>query len=197
MDDQAKKIVVVGGGFAGLNFVKRLANDNRFQITLVDSNNYHFFPPLLYQVGMAFIEPSNITYPYRRLFQKKSNIRFHLGCFVKVNPENNSVETETSVLFYDYLVLAVGTEPNYFGMENVKKNAWPLKTINDATNLRNHLLLNIEKAIRTKDVEEKKKLLNVVIAGGGPTGVEIAGMMAELIQKIGPKEYPEITPGTF
>jgi NADH dehydrogenase len=197
MNDAAKKIVVVGGGFAGLNFIKRLANDNRFQITLVDRNNYHFFPPLLYQVGMAFIEPSNITYPYRRLFQEKKNIRFHLGCFVKVNPENNSVETETGILYYDHLVIAVGTEPNYFGMESVKKNSWPLKTINDATNLRNHLLLNIERAIRTNDVEERNKLLNVVIAGGGPTGVEIAGMLAELVRTIGPREYPEITRGTF
>jgi NADH dehydrogenase len=197
MDNQIKKIVVVGGGFAGLNFLKRLANDTRFEITLVDKNNYHFFPPLLYQVAMAFIEPSNISHPFRRLFQQKRNIRFHLGCFIKVNPETNSIETDTGILYYDYLVLAVGTEPNYFGMENVKKNSWPLKTINDATNLRNHLLLNIEKAIRANDPEERKRLLNVVIAGGGPTGVEVAGMLAEMIQAIGPKEYPEVARGTF
>lgn len=184
-----KKIVVVGGGFAGLNFLKRLANDNRYEITLVDKNNYHFFPPLLYQVGMAFIEPSNICYPFRRFFQKRKNIRYYLGMLHKVHPESNCIETDTGSVYYDYLVLALGTEPRYFGMENVKKNAWPLKTINDATNLRNHLLLNLEKAVRCKDSRERKRLLTVVIAGGGPTGVEVAGMLAEMVRTIGPKEY--------
>ncbi|SKC47954.1 NAD(P)/FAD-dependent oxidoreductase [Ohtaekwangia koreensis] len=197
MSNAPKKIVVVGGGFAGLNFIKRLANDMRFQITLVDNNNYHFFPPLLYQVGMAFIEPSNISYPFRRMFQQKKNLRFHLGCLVRINTAENTIETERDILPYDYLVLALGTETNYFGMENVKKNSWTLKTINDATNLRNHLLLNMEKAVKTVDLAERKKLLNVVIAGGGPTGVEVAGMLAEMAHKIGPKEYPEITGGSF
>jgi NADH:ubiquinone reductase (H+-translocating) len=197
MDTQVIKIVVVGGGFAGLNFLKRLANDPRYVITLVDINNYHFFPPLLYQVAMALIEPSNIIYPFRRFFQKRRNIRFYLGTAVKVIPETNSVITETGVLSYDYLILAVGTEPKYFGMENVKRNAYPLKTIFDAINLRNHLLLNVEKAIHSNDPQESRKLLNVVIAGGGPTGVEVAGRMAEMVKILGPKEYPEITPGTF
>lgn len=193
MKDSVKKIVVVGGGFAGINLVKRLANDNRFEVTLVDGNNYHSFTPLLYQVSMAFIEPSNISYPFRRLFQEKSNLRFHLGCFVKVNPENNNIETDNGFLEYDYLVLAVGTESNYFGMENVKQKSWPLKTISNATNLRNHLLLNMEKAARLQDPEKRKQLLNIVIAGGGPTGVEVAGMLAEMARHIAPKEYPEIT----
>lgn len=191
--ESAIKIVVVGGGFAGINFVKRMANDNRFQVTLVDKNNYHSFTPLLYQVGMAFIEPSNISYPFRRLFQEKYNLRFHLGSLVSVNQKENTIETNTGMLAYDYLVLAVGTLSNYFGMENVKNNSWPLKTINDATNLRNHLLLNMEKAVRAKDPVERMKLLNVVIAGGGPSGVEVAGMLAEMVHNIGAKEYPEIT----
>src|SRR4051812_16144071 len=143
MNNSPKKIVVVGGGFAGINLIKALANDNRFQITLVDQNNYHFFPPLLYQVGMAFIEPSNISYPYRRMFQEKNNLRFHMGCLVNINTSANTIETETGPIPYDYLVLAIGTETNYFGMENVKANSWPLKTINDATRLRNHLLINM------------------------------------------------------
>src|SRR5688572_21416526 len=180
MKEQAvKKVVVVGGGFAGINFIKQLANDDRFLITLVDINNYHFFPPLIYQVASAFIEPSNISYPFRRLFQEKKNLRFHLGCLSKINPDANTIETDTGILDYDYLVLAVGTETNYFGMENVKKNSMPMKTINDALNLRNFLLLNMEKAVRTSDPKEKEKYLNIVIAGGGPTGVEIAGMLAE------------------
>ncbi len=184
-----KKIVIVGGGFAGLNFLKHLANDKRYEIMLVDKNNYHFFPPLLYQVGMAFIEPSNICYPFRRFFQKRKNIRYYLGMLHKIHPESNCIETDTGSVYYDYLVLAMGTEPRYFGMENVKKNAWPLKTINDATNLRNHLLLNLEKAVRCNDTRERRRLLTVVIAGGGPTGVEVAGMLAEMVRTIGPKEY--------
>lgn len=187
-----KKIVVVGGGFAGVNLVKKLANDERFHVTLVDKNNYHSFTPLLYQVGMAFIEPSNISYPFRRLFQEKENLRFHLGTLVKVNAETKTIETDTGVIAYDYLVLAVGTQSNYFGMENVKTKSWPLKTITDATNLRNHLLLNMEAAARTTDPEQRRQFLNIVIAGGGPTGVEVAGMLAEMAHHIAPKEYPEI-----
>lgn len=193
MDDKAiKKVVIAGGGFAGINLIKHLCKDNRFQITLVDKNNYHFFPPLLYQVATAFIEPSNISYPFRRMFQKKSNLRFHMGSLVKVNPEKNILETDTGELEYDYLVLSLGTETNYFGMERVKQNALPMKSIDDALNLRNHLLLNMEKAVRTTDIIEKEKHLNIVIAGGGPTGVELAGMLAELGRNIALKEYPEI-----
>jgi NADH:ubiquinone reductase (H+-translocating) len=187
-----KRVVVVGGGFAGINFVKKLSKDKRFHITLVDKNNYHFFPPLLYQVAAAFIEPSNISYPFRRMFQEKTNLRFHLGSLTKVNPEGNSIETDTGILHYDYLVLAVGTESNFFGIENVKQHALPMKTIDDALNLRNHLLLSMEKAVRTSDSLEREKLLNIVIAGGGPTGVEIAGMLAEMGHNIAAKEYPEI-----
>ena len=187
-----KRVVVVGGGFAGINLTKRLAKDKRFHITLVDKNNYHFFPPLLYQVAAAFIEPSNISYPFRRMFQEKKNLRFHLGSLVKVNPQANTIETDTGTLSYDYLVLAVGTESNFFGLENVKRQALPMKTIDDALNLRNHLLLSMEEAVRTTDAAEKERLLNIVIAGGGPTGVEIAGMLAEMGHNIAVKEYPEI-----
>lgn len=197
MEARRKKIVVVGGGFAGINFLKRLRYTTDYEITLVDQNNFHQFLPLLYQVAMAFIEPSNISYPFRRMFQKKTHIRFHLGCFDRVIPERNMIGTDTGILPYDYLVLAVGTVPNYFGMENVRSNSLPLKSIADATNLRNHLLMNIEKAVRSTDPAEQSALLNVVIAGGGPTGVEIAGMLAEMVRNIGPKEYPEVNPGTF
>lgn len=193
MEQATKRVVIVGGGFAGINLIKRLTNDDCFQITLVDTHNYHFFPPLLYQVATAFIEPSSISYPFRRMFQKKKNLRFHLGCLVRVNPENNTIETDTGNLTYDILVLAVGTETNYFGMENVRKNALPMKTISDALNLRNYLLLSMEKAVRATERAEKERHLNIVIAGGGPTGVEIAGMLAELGHNIRMKEYPEIT----
>lgn len=192
MKTYIKKVVVVGGGFAGLNFVKELSKDTRFHLTLVDKNNYHFFPPLLYQVASAFIEPSNISYPFRRMFQKKDNIRFHMGQLLKVIPEENLLQTDTGTLPYDILVLATGTRSNYFGMENVEKNAWPMKTINDAVNLRNHILLSMEKAVRATTRAEKERALNIVVAGGGPTGVEISGMLAELGHYIVAKEYPEI-----
>lgn len=189
---ELKKVVVVGGGFAGIQLIKKLAKDRRFHITLVDRNNYHFFPPLLYQVSTAFIEPSNISYPFRRLFQEKENIRFHMGSLKKVTPEANTIETDNGIITYDYLVLALGTETNFFGIQNVKRSSLPMKTIDEALNLRNTLLLNMEKAVRAKDKAERDRLLNIVIAGGGPTGVELAGMLAELGHNIARKEYPEI-----
>ncbi|MFL5746215.1 MAG: NAD(P)/FAD-dependent oxidoreductase [Niastella sp.] len=192
MEQPVKKVVIVGGGFAGINLIKHVCKDSRFQVTLVDKNNYSFFPPLLYQVATAFIEPSNISYPFRRLFQKKTNLRFHMGSLLKVNPEQNNIETDTGVVNYDYLVLALGTESNYFGMERVKAHSLPMKSIDDALNLRNHLLLNMEEAVHTDDLKEKEKHLNIVICGGGPTGVELAGMLAELGRNIALKEYPEI-----
>ena len=191
MKHNSKKIVVVGGGFAGLNFISGMESNAQFQITLIDTNNYNHFSPLLYQVATAFIEASNICYPFRKLFQGKSTIRFHLGSLVGINQQNNTIETETETIEYDYLVLAVGTESNYFGIPNVKQHSLPMKTVDDAINLRNHLLLSFEKAVQTTDKSEKEKYLNVVIAGGGPSGVEVAGMLAEMRQYLAKKEYPE------
>lgn len=187
-----KHIVIVGGGFAGINLIKSLVNDNRFRITLVDKNNYHFFPPLIYQVATSFIEASNISYPFRRLFSNYKNVHFHMGSLTRVIPEKNTIETDTGTLTYDYLVLALGTESNFFGMENVQRCGLPMKNIEEALYLRNHMLLTLEEAARNKDVKEAQKLQNVVIAGGGPTGVELAGMIAEMGKYIAEKEYPEI-----
>jgi NADH:ubiquinone reductase (H+-translocating) len=187
-----KHIVIVGGGFAGINLVKSLVNDNRFQITLVDKNNYHFFPPLIYQVATSFIEASNISYPFRKLFSNYKNVNFHMGSLVKVHPESNSIETDTETIHYDYLALAMGTETNFFGMENVKRCAIPMKSIDEALYLKNYMLLTLEEAARNKEAKEAQKLQNIVIAGGGPTGVELAGMIAEMGKYIAEKEYPEI-----
>lgn len=195
MTDSVKKVVIVGGGFAGINLVKRIWKHRQFEVTMVEVDNYHFFPPLLYQVATAFIEPSNISYPFRRMFEGKGNVRFHYGGLNKINPEKNTIETPTGELPYDYLVLALGTETNFFGMENVKQHALPMKSVEDAINLRNHLLLTLEKATITDDPETKERLMNVVIGGGGPSGVELAGMLAEMGQKIVTKEYPELTRG--
>ncbi|HSZ86357.1 MAG TPA: NAD(P)/FAD-dependent oxidoreductase [Puia sp.] len=186
------KVVVVGGGFAGINLAKKLSGNKDIDVTIVDRNNYNFFPPLLYQVSTAFIEPSNISYPFRRLFQEEKNIHFYLGSLVKINIEANNIETTTGIVSYDYLVLSMGTETNYFGMENIKQHALPMKTIDDALHLRNHILLSMEKVVRSTDANERKKLLNIVIAGGGPTGVEISGMIAEMGIHIIAKDYPEL-----
>lgn len=196
MNVSTKKIVIVGGGFAGLNLAKKMANHDQYQAVLVDRNNYHFFPPLLYQVSTAFIEASNISYPFRRMFQGKPNLSFYMGALIKINPESNSIETDNGTLTYDYLVLAMGTETNYFGLENVKQKALPMKTIDDALHMRNHVLLRLEEAVRSTDLKEKERLGNVVIAGGGPTGVEIAGMLAEMGRNIVKKDYPTVRSGT-
>lgn len=185
-----KKVIVVGGGFAGLNLIKELYGSKHYEVTLIDKHNYNYFTPLLYQVSSAFIDASNISYPFRRMFHNKSNVQFYLGSLVKVNPEQHTVETEYGALSYDYLILSMGTETNFFGMENIKRYAMPMKTIEDALDLRNHMLLQIEKAVRTPQLMDKVKYANIVIAGGGPTGVEIAGMLAEMSREVVPKDYP-------
>ena len=186
------KIVVIGGGFAGINFAKALGKNPDFKVTLVDKNNYNFFPPLIYQVATAFLEPSSISYPFRKLFAGKENLHFRLGSLKKVVPEENKVILSNGELEYDRLVFATGAETNYFGNENIKKNAIPMKTLGDAIRMRNILLMRMEQASISKDPEEVKKLLTLVIAGGGPTGVEISGMFAEMKTGILRKDYPEL-----
>ncbi len=185
------KIVIIGGGFAGINLARALEAQKQFQITLVDRNNYNFFSPLLYQVSTSFLEASNISYPFRKLFQRK-NITFRLGEFKNLVAAENKVILSTGTLSYDYLVFATGTETNYFGLENVKKYALPMKTVNDALELRNSILQRMEKATITTEDSERKKLMTVVVAGGGPTGVEISGMLAEMRRNIFWKDYPEL-----
>ncbi|WBX97844.1 NAD(P)/FAD-dependent oxidoreductase [Chryseobacterium gambrini] len=187
-----KRIVIIGGGFGGINMLKSLGNNSDFQITIVDKNNYHFFPPLIYQVATSFIQASNITYPFRKYIVNYSNVSFHMGKLLYVKSEQNLVETDTGILEYDYLVLALGTETNFFGLENVKRCALPMKNIEEALYLRNHLLLTLEEAARNKHRNHVATLQNIVIAGGGPTGVELAGMLAEMGRFIAEKEYPEI-----
>ncbi len=196
MTSSLKKLVIVGGGFAGLNLAKKLSESKHYQVVLVDKNNYHFFPPLLYQVSTAFIEASNISYPFRRMFQNKPNLSFYMGSLLNINSEQNTIDTDNGTLSYDYLILAMGTETNFFGIENVKKSALPMKTIDDALYLRNHILLMLEEAVRSPDPKERERLGNIVIAGGGPTGVEIAGMLAEMGSNIIAKDYPTARRGT-
>jgi len=185
-----KKIVILGGGFAGLNLAKRLSKKADHQVIVVDRNNYHFFPPLLYQVGTAFIESSNISYPFRKMFHSR-NIKFFMGELVDIDPIAKKLNTDNGTLDYDILVLAMGTETNFFGNRQVEKYALPMKTIDDALELRNHVLLQLEKSVRASSIEDRIKHSNIVIAGGGPTGVELAGMLAEMGRNIISKDYPE------
>ena len=186
------EIVIIGGGFAGLNLAKELLNEKGIHVTLVDKNNYNFFPPLIYQVATAFLEPSSISYPFRKFFAGKKNLQFRLGELQKVIPAENKIILNNGELTYDYLVFATGAETSYFGMENVKKNAIPMKTLNDAIEMRNTILKNLEKAAICKDIRKRRKLLTIVVAGGGPTGVELSGMFAEMRKNIFLKEYPEL-----
>lgn len=187
-----KHIVVVGGGFAGINLAKSLGRHPNFKVTLVDKNNYNFFPPLVYQVATAFLEPSSISYPFRKLFAGKKNLFFRLGRLKQVLPEDNKIVLDNGELSYDYLVFATGAETNFFGNENIKKHAIPMKTLSDAIAMRNVLLMRMEQASICKNPQEANRLLTMVIAGGGPTGVEISGMFAEMKKGILRKDYPEL-----
>jgi len=187
-----KKMVVVGGGFAGLELVKQLGNSESYQITLVDSNNYNFFPPLIYQVSTGFMEPSAISYPFRKILRKLKNVRFRLGSLERVMPEENKILLSNGELEYDILVMATGTESNFFGNGNIEKYSLPMKTISDALSLRNVILTRLDRATRIDDVEERKKYLTFVIAGAGPTGVELSGILAEMKTTIIIKDYPEL-----
>lgn len=186
-----KKIVIIGGGFAGFNLAKNI-NSNEYSITLVDRNNYIFFPPLLYQVATGFLAASNISYPYRKILRANPDIHFKMGEIIEIVADQNKVLLTTGEIAYDYLILATGTETNYFGLENVKKKTIPMKTINDAPELHNHFLGQLEKGTELlDDPQNLRKTLTMVVAGGGPTGVEISGMLAEMRSTIFLKDYPE------
>ncbi len=187
-----KHIIIIGGGFGGVNLAKALGNKEGFRITLVDRNNYNFFPPLLYQVATTLLEPDSITYPFRKLFRRYKNIQFRLGEFEEIIPAEKKIILSSGELYYDEVVFATGAATNYFSMNNVKANALPMKTVNDAIELRNHFLETIERASVETNEAERKKMLTVVIAGGGPTGVEVSGMLANLRNEIAPKDYPEM-----
>ncbi|CAM1352994.1 NAD(P)/FAD-dependent oxidoreductase [Tenacibaculum ascidiaceicola] len=192
-----KKLVVVGGGFAGLELIKGLGNSEDYQIILVDSNNYNFFPPLIYQVSTGFMEPSAISYPFRKILRKFKNARFRLGTLEKVVPEENKIVVSNGEIEYDILVMATGTETNFFGNKSIEKYSLPMKTISDALSLRNVILTRFDRATRIHNPEERKKCLTFVIAGAGPTGVELSGILAEIKTSIIIKDYPELDENDF
>ena len=187
-----KRVVIVGAGFGGLELAQQLADHSDFQIILIDKNNYHQFQPLFYQVAMAGLEPSSIAFPLRKVFQNSKNVHIRVTEVSRVNTEKNIVETIIGEIEYDYLVLAMGTTTNFYGMKNIIDNALPMKSVAEALALRNQILQNFEDALTTENLEDKQGLMNIVIVGGGPTGVEIAGTLAEMKRQILPKDYPEL-----
>ena len=186
-----KRVVIVGGGFGGLKLANKLRNSD-FQVVLVDRNNYHQFPPLIYQIASAGIEPSSISFPFRKIFQKRDNFFFRMAEVRSVFPEQNILQTSIGKVRYDYLVLAAGTTTNFFGNKNVEEHAIPMKNVSEAMGLRNALLENFERALTCASETERQELLNVVIVGGGATGVEVAGALSEMKNHVLPKDYPDM-----
>jgi len=185
-----KRIVIVGGGFGGLKLALRM-RQLKYQIVLIDRNNYHLFQPLLYQVAMSGLEPSAISFPLRKVLQN-TKIHFRMAELESVHPESNTITTDIGILSYDYLVLATGAKTNFFGNEAIEKNSMQMKSAPDALFIRNRILKNFEKALNKEKKEDISAYLNVAIIGGGPTGVELAGAVAEMKKYVLPKDYPEL-----
>lgn len=188
-----KRIIIVGGGFGGLRLADALKK-SAYQVALIDKNNYHQFLPLIYQVASAGLEPTSIAFPFRKLFHKRKNFHFRLGEVRAIYPEKNLIQTSIGKANYDYIVFAAGTTTNYFGNKSIEEASIPMKNISEAMGLRNALLSNFERAMTCATEEEKQELLNIVIVGGGATGVEVAGAISEMKRFIIPKDYPEMDP---
>lgn len=186
-----KRVVIIGAGFAGLQVAKKLKRD-RFQIVLIDKNNYHTFQPLLYQVATAGLEPDSIAHSIRTIIKKTKNFFFRLAHVHYINTEKQKIYTNVGDLFYDYLIMATGSVTNYFGNKNIEHFALPMKSIPEALNLRSLILQDFESALLTKDSKERERLMTFVIVGGGPTGVELAGALAEMKKYVLPNDYPDL-----
>ncbi len=186
-----KKLVIIGAGFAGLNLARRLKNSG-FEITLLDRYNHHQFQPLFYQVATAGLEPSAISFPLRKIFHRYKNFHIRTCEVLRVDTEKKIVHSTICNFQYDYLVIATGADTNYFGLTQVEENAIPMKSVGEALYLRNHILERFELAVAESDHEIKKALLTFIIVGGGATGVEVAGALAEMKRYVLPKDFPEL-----
>lgn len=189
--NQKKRVVIVGGGLGGLRLAEELYGSG-MQVVLIDKNNFHQFPPLIYQIASAGIDPSSISFPFRQIFRKRKDFYFRMAEARMVDSEKKILQTSIGKIDYDYLVLAAGATTNFFGNKNIEEWAIPMKTVPEAMGLRNALLSNFERALTCATEEERQELLNVVIVGGGATGVEIAGALAEMRRYVIPYDYPDM-----
>lgn len=186
-----KHIVIIGAGFAGLKVARTLNNNVHYSITLLDKNNYHQFQPLLYQVAMANLDASNISFPLRTIFQKSTNVSIRIDTVTNIDTAKKIVTTQKAEFIYDYLIIATGATTNYFGNTSIQENTFPMKSTWEALQIRNTLLQHFEDAMTIQSFEHEK-VLSVVIVGGGPTGVELSGALAEMKRDTLPFEYPEL-----
>jgi len=186
-----KRIVIIGAGFAGLKLARNLAN-SKYQVVVIDKQNYHQFQPLFYQVAASGIEPSSISFPIRKAFHEFPNLHFRNMLLLEVDTAANEIKTTAGNLRYDFLVIATGVNTNYFGNTNIQKYAIPMKSTSEAIYLRNRILESYEAAILAPEKVEQEKLLSIAIVGGGPTGVELSGAIAELRSFVLQKDYPEL-----
>lgn len=185
------RIVIIGGGFAGISLAKKLRN-KKVQVVLLDKHNYHNFQPLMYQVATGGLEPDSIAYPIRKVVQEFRDFYFRLAEVREIDANNNKVIADIGELKYDYLVIATGSKTNYFGNKEIERNSMAMKTIPQSLNIRSLILENFEQALLTNDIDERHSLMNFVLVGGGPTGVELAGALAEMKKAILPKDYPDL-----
>lgn len=185
------RIVIIGGGFGGINLAKKL-KDKPVEVLMLDKHNYHTFQPLLYQVAMGAIEADSIAFPFRRIFTGQKNFTFNLAEVQTINPEKSTVTADIGEIPYDYLVIATGANTNFFGNKEIEHYTMPMKNVSEALNIRSFMLQNLEKAVITKDFTEREALLTFVVVGGGPTGVELSGALAEMRNHVLCKDYPSL-----
>lgn len=190
-DSKNPRVVIIGGGFAGLSLAKKLKNKN-FQVVLLDKHNYHNFQPLMYQVATGGLEEGSIAYPIRKIFQDHKETFFRMTEVLSIDTANKKVHGDIGTIYYDYLVIATGSTNNFFGSKEIEENSMVMKTIPEALNIRSLIIQNLELALQTNDIEERKLLMNYVIVGAGPTGVELAGALAEMKKAVLPKDYPDL-----
>lgn len=185
------RVVIVGGGFGGIQLAKSLKN-KEVQVLMIDKHNYHTFQPLLYQVATGGLEPDSIAFPLRKIFKDHNNVFFRVANAERIDAENNVLVTNIGHIHYDHLVIATGSTTNFFGNETIENNSMPMKTIPEALNLRSLILQSFEEALLKDSINEQEALMNFVIVGGGPTGVETAGALAELKMHVLPNDYPDL-----